>query len=97
MAKYKKKPIPVEAEQWFPDKTVAGVHFENEATAEDLLCLERLLNLETEESLRGRPFVQTLEGRLYVSPGDWIMTGVEGEHWVVKPSIFEKTYEPVTE
>lgn len=29
-----------------------------------------------------------------VSPGDWIITGVSGEHYPCKPGIFEKTYEP---
>lgn len=27
------------------------------------------------------------------SPGDWIVTGVDGEKYPVKPDIFEKTYE----
>lgn len=38
--------------------------------------------------------IQTLEGPLTVSPGDWIITGVNGEHYPCKPDIFSKTYEP---
>ena len=30
-----------------------------------------------------------------VTPGDWIITGVQGEHYACKPHIFEATYEPV--
>ncbi|MEM0989990.1 MAG: hypothetical protein AAGK00_14015 [Pseudomonadota bacterium] len=30
-----------------------------------------------------------------VTPGDWIITGIHGEHYPCKPDIFEKTYEPV--
>ncbi|MEM6932814.1 MAG: hypothetical protein AAF526_04430 [Pseudomonadota bacterium] len=30
-----------------------------------------------------------------VTPGDWIITGVKGEHYPCKPEIFEETYEPV--
>lgn len=37
----------------------------------------------------------TKEGNMEVHMGDYIATGFEGEHWVIKRSIFEKTYEPV--
>ncbi len=30
-----------------------------------------------------------------VSDGDWIITGVQGEHYPCKPDIFAATYEPV--
>jgi len=30
-----------------------------------------------------------------VTPGDWIITGVNGEVYSCKPDIFEKTYEPI--
>ena len=39
--------------------------------------------------------VQTLEGPLHASPGDWIITGIRGEQYPCKPDVFEKTYEPV--
>lgn len=39
--------------------------------------------------------IKTLEGYLEVRPGDWIITGVKGEHYPCKPDIFEATYEPV--
>ncbi len=41
-------------------------------------------------------WIDTLEGGHTVCPGDWILTGVKGEHWPVKPDIFAATYEPVT-
>ena len=40
-------------------------------------------------------WIDTLEGGHNVCPGDWIITGVEGEHYPCKPSIFKKTYEAV--
>lgn len=43
----------------------------------------------------GRPYIETLEGRHYISPGDWIITGVKGERYCCKDSIFRLTYEPV--
>jgi len=39
--------------------------------------------------------VETLEGPLKASPGDWIITGIRGEQYPCKPDVFEKTYEPV--
>jgi hypothetical protein len=41
--------------------------------------------------------IKTLEGRMTVAPGDWIITGVKGEHYPCKPDIFEMTYEAIDE
>lgn len=43
------------------------------------------------------PVIKTLEGTMRVMPGDWIITGVEGEHYPCKPSVFEKSYAPIPE
>ena len=40
-------------------------------------------------------WIDTKEGGHIVCPGDWIVTGVQGERYPVKPSIFEATYEGV--
>ena len=42
-------------------------------------------------------WIDTPEGGHTVCPGDWIITGVKGEHYPCKPDIFEATYEAVTE
>ncbi|GAK47732.1 hypothetical protein LOSG293_110480 [Secundilactobacillus oryzae JCM 18671] len=39
--------------------------------------------------------IKTLEGDEYFTLGDWIATGIEGEHWPIKDEIFRKTYEEV--
>jgi hypothetical protein len=39
--------------------------------------------------------IKTLEGTMQASIGDWIVRGVAGEYYPVKPEIFEKTYERV--
>ena len=36
--------------------------------------------------------IESLEGWLNLNVGDWIATGVEGEHWPVKDEIFQKVY-----
>ncbi|MGH8749678.1 MAG: hypothetical protein ACREU5_11300 [Burkholderiales bacterium] len=38
--------------------------------------------------------IDTLEGPLHASPGDWIITGIKGERYPCKPDIFAATYEP---
>lgn len=43
----------------------------------------------------GNAYLKTNEGYLMVSPGDWIIAGVEGEKYPCKPSIFTKTYESI--
>ena len=42
-----------------------------------------------------RWYVETLEGPLNISDGDWIIKGIKGEFHPCKPDIFEATYEPV--
>jgi hypothetical protein len=74
--KYRKKPIVIEAEQWFPGKQIEGVRDLNPIRLGE---------------------IDTLEGRMHVNPGDWVITGVKGERYPCKPDIFEASYEPVTE
>ena len=38
--------------------------------------------------------IETLEGTMHASVGDYIITGVRGEQYPCKPDIFEQTYEP---
>lgn len=40
-------------------------------------------------------WIDTLEGGHIVCPGDYIITGIKGEHYSCKPDIFAATYEPV--
>ncbi len=39
--------------------------------------------------------IQTPEGYMYASAGDYIITGINGEQYPCKADIFEKTYELV--
>lgn len=40
-------------------------------------------------------YIETIEGTMKAEIGDYIITGVNGEHWPVRPDIFKKTYEVV--
>jgi hypothetical protein len=45
----------------------------------------------------GDLMIRTLEGDMRVSPGDYVIRGVQGEFYPCKPDIFEATYEEVSE
>ena len=36
--------------------------------------------------------IPTKEGSMELKKGDYISTGIDGEHWPIKKSIFERTY-----
>lgn len=78
--KYRKKPVEVEAKRW--------VGFNWDDIAE--WCPYGLTHIIGSDLT-----IDTLEGRMTVKEGDWIIKGVEGEFYPCKPDIFEKTYEKV--
>lgn len=39
--------------------------------------------------------IDTLEGTMHASVGDWIITGVNSEQYPCKPDIFAQTYDAV--
>lgn len=41
--------------------------------------------------------IETLEGSITGSPTDWLICGIKGEFYPCKPDIFEETYEAVEE
>ena len=86
MSRFRKKPVVIEAEQWFPDKEIEGV---TQFTISPGIAAAGGCKPGT------RAMIDTLEGPMTVSPGDWVITGVEGEKYPCKPHIFAKTYEPV--
>jgi hypothetical protein len=49
--------------------------------------------IHCEKIMHDHGWIDTLEGGHIVCPGDWIITGIEGEHYPCKPHIFEQTYE----
>jgi len=50
-------------------------------------------------SLDDRPYIiiPTLQGDMRAWPGDWIVKGIGGEFYPVKPEVFEKSYERVSD
>ena len=83
MAKYRKKPVVIEAVQWtgsnFDEiKAFVDGRWEVEFDGDELL-------VHTLESGRGL---------LVASEGDWIIMGVIGEFYPCNHDVFEATYEP---
>lgn len=80
---FRKKPVVIEATQWF--------------NRGDHPLVDRYDPEKGGAYIKGPgPYgwVKTLEGGHIVSPGDWIIKGVKGEHYPCKPDIFSATYDP---
>lgn len=85
MARFRKKPVVIEAVEWDGDATKAnsfigesyGVNWEYAGPADRAIV------------------IPTREGKMRGEVGDWIIKGVKGEFYPCKPDIFAATYEPV--
>ena len=86
MAKYRKKPVVIEAEQFTDESKDRVFNF--------VTC-----NCTADFDDTGAPIlkIQTLEGVMTVSLRDFVIKGVAGEFYPCKPDIFEATYELVEE
>lgn len=49
------------------------------------------------ERIEGVHYIVTLEGKMEISDGDYVIKGIEGEMYPCKPRIFANSYEPVEE
>lgn len=85
-ARYRKRPVVIEALQWTGDNqqaiydfTGGACHFNGDSrTGWDLV-------------------IHTLEGHGRATVRDFVIQGVAGEFYACKPDIFEETYERVDE
>lgn len=80
MAKYRKKPVVIEAKQ-----------LEFTTTSQQEICDW----CEGTKSFDGGVKIPTLEGTMIANTGDYIIKGINGEFYPCKPDIFKKTYELV--
>lgn len=81
MAKFRKKPVVIEAKQYDGRNGVEllawiGGSELSEGFTSDLIE------------------IKTLEGTMRADKGDWIIKGIAGEFYPCKPDIFAATYEP---
>jgi hypothetical protein len=78
MPKYRKKPIVVEAVQWYPGMNIPYVQ-------------EKGTMLPPEQRI-GQVWDKLHEMEIEAKPGDWVVTGIRGEHYVVKDGVFQDLY-----
>lgn len=120
MTKFRKKPVVIDATQWFKNgdhpedyakdeqgmengvqRTFSGAYrrerdweggvvryFRHPDIPGTQVCSKCL------QTMHVHGWIDTLEDGHNVCPGDWIITGVQGERYPCKPDIFAATYEP---
>ena len=91
MAKYRKKPVVIEAVQWKGDNLAEIIRFTGMHESALKWTWDQYESVVAREGLK----IFTLEGPLKASVGDFIIKGIEGEFYPCKPDIFEKTYKLV--
>jgi len=84
MAKFRKKPVVIEAVRWTGTNLK---EIENFYIGAEFNVGPGVIHREV--------FIRTLEGTMIATEGDWIIKGVRGEFYPCKPDIFTATYEPV--
>lgn len=97
MAKYRKKPVEIDAVQvswktWSEVCDLVGSIISDGNPA-------RHATGYSDHCGDASPYIEftipTLEGDMIARHGDWIIRGVKGEFYPCKPDIFVATYEPV--
>ena len=78
--KYRKKPVVIEAVKYEKDHIGKALDFCN--------CM-------LYDPINNEYYIDTLEGDMILTDGDYIIRGVAGEFYPCKPDIFHKTYEKV--
>ena len=83
MAKFRKKPIVIEA--WVLPMLDSDTRvFDDDSN----------IIFKRERGVVVEAIISTLEGTMIASEGDYIIRGVKGELYPCKPDIFAATYEP---
>lgn len=104
--RYKKKPVIIEATQWFkngdhPQDHTSVYNPDNPEPSKegDIVRYYRTPDLDGKQRCKHcsvimdlHGWIDTLEGGHIVCPGDYIITGIKGENYPYKPDIFKVTY-----
>lgn len=93
--KYIKKPVQIEAIQLKEDNIIEVFDFLDEANYKETKSSEELEDFSQSMLKQGYIEIETLEGMMKASFGDYIIKGIKGEFYPCKPDIFIATYEEV--
>ena len=85
MAKYRKKPVIIEAFQY-----TGG-----QEQKDDPVWIVEAIEKGKVFFEYGEMIIETLEGNHIARKGDYIIKGIKGEIYPCKPDIFEATYEKI--
>ena len=93
--KYRKKPVVIEAIQWTCNNlnevmNFIGSEFKYDANTD--YVTSKFIFCKDSKMLQ----INTLEGTMLMSKGDYIIKGIKGEFYPCKPDVFEESYEEVT-
>lgn len=99
MAKYCKKPVEIDAWQFYEDGLRNAPQWLLEKLNSSDVSVEtsrtqyadRRMGIKKRTTLS----ITTLEGTMVAQEGDYIIRGVQGEIYPCKPDIFDKTYEKI--
>lgn len=99
--KFRKKPIVIDAMHYdgTPESATPIInwmarHDTAARWSEPYPAAENVIDGQGYPAFPGGITIQTLEGDMLASAGDWIIKGVAGEFYPCKPDIFQATYEP---
>lgn len=102
--KFRKKPVVIEAHQWFKNGDHPEDGCPNDGTSIEGKVVRyyrhprmdgQFVCAKCNQTMHMHGWIDTMEGGHVVCVGDWIITGVQGERYPCKPDIFEMTYEEV--
>lgn len=80
--KFRKRPVIIEVEQWFPGWVVPGVCTRADASG---IASEHVHTIHNGQAVQ-------------LEPGDWIVPEPDGKHYYpIKPEILLRSYDPLDE
>lgn len=108
-SRFRKRPVVITAHQWFkngdhPDDASVMISDSGHSFLSEGLVVRRFRHptiggevvcSECKQVFHVHGYIDTKEDGHRVCPGDWIITGIQGERYPCKPDIFAATYEPV--
>lgn len=94
MTKIYRKTATIKAEQFDGSKEMIA-KFSISAELVDFTGGDQNLPIDYQYQMVFNYSISTLEGQMYFGIGDYIATGIDGEHWPIEKSVFERTYRPL--
>jgi hypothetical protein len=93
MAKFRKKPVVIEAIT-FDELVAYGIAHSESGIYNGMPWSFHYNGHPITHENDDCYLIPTLEGTMKLTRGDWLITGVNSEIYPCKPDIFEKTYDP---